>query len=186
MQQLVLLFLFQVYRRVVWGESLVSGASCRLGAAGVLLQSAVHLCGPTCDSNLIPTVCLSRASAPQGLLVVIVCNIFHIPWGNREGLDGLWICFSQRPCDVQSKNHWWSHVSINMWMFLMPPAGLKRGHGAELLSWEDLNSHHGGRVSVQQRSGSVPVQRLDQMAEGWLLCNVKNSHRELKKCQYQL
>lgn len=81
------LVLFQVYRRVVWSESLVSGASRGLGAAGVQFRSTV----PEPHPN---TVCSSRASVLLRDCKTLLCTgFFHIASWN---IDVLWICFSRR------------------------------------------------------------------------------------------
>lgn len=80
----ILHFLFQVYRWVVRGKSLMSGASCRLEAANVQIQSAVHHCGRLC-ALIISQHCLFEpsVSAPQGLWDVNVQDYSYC-------LMGLW------------------------------------------------------------------------------------------------
>lgn len=60
-----LLFLLQVYRRVVSGEPLMSGASCRLGAARGQFQ--LHM---TVADFLIPTLAVLAARHGSSGIVV--------------------------------------------------------------------------------------------------------------------
>lgn len=104
------LVLFQVYRRVVWSESLVSGASRGLGAAGVQFRSTV----PEPHPN---TVCSSTTSVLLRDCKTLLCTgfFFTLP-------HGILMCCGYVSLDVVgcSKNHWWSHfVSRKIYVKLL-------------------------------------------------------------------
>lgn len=88
MNFLIILFLFQVYRWVVSGEPLVSGASRRLGTARgqfwIFDQLYMTVVDLTSSQRCLFQACVS---APQGLLCdIIVCRIFNIASWNSDGL----------------------------------------------------------------------------------------------------
>lgn len=118
------MLLLQVYRRVVWGESLLPGTSQRLGAANVHYHSTSL--GSTVCPDLIPTLSFPVTHQRSSGIIRHYCVQFsHCLMDFGYASLGEVKCSRSRTGGVISK-----YVTS-----LVSPTGLKKIHGTWNMSW---------------------------------------------------